>query len=253
MEFTRKSRDRCKLIITSVMVLDLIQRLQHQRLEFTDAFYNHLPRGANEDNGVCNPFTWHIDSTGYYVIGNSSVSYFRVTDGKVFRLVRWYHRDDNSMLRDLMQIAKDTGQFRVEQFVTDDIVIHEGIPYLYTETNRPNNEAGISFIEAFQNSNSKLLFEDFIDQTAIILPHMDNLVAKYGHGPMLLSLNIHSNWEKDSLGFYWKNLRLFKTSKDIFIKRSFGILLYYIKMIEMMHNRNDLITPLKHYAEEKWL
>jgi hypothetical protein len=235
------------------MILDLIQQLEYQNIKFTDAFYNHLPRLANEDNGILNPFTWKVDSTGYYVIGNSSVSYFSLIDGKVFRLVRWYHQDDNNMLKDLMQISNDTKQFRIEQFITDDVIMHNGTAYLYTETVRPNNEAGIHFIEASQQSDPKIIFENFIDQTAFILPHIDNLVAKYGHGPMLLSLNIHSNWEKDSLGFYWKNLRLFKTSKDIFINRSFNILLYYIKLIELIQSRNDLITPLKNYAEEKWL
>jgi hypothetical protein len=232
------------------MLSELLRRLSRCETKEVDAFYNYLPRCPNDNCGDCN-YSWEIDSTGYYIFGKSSVTYFSLVDGKVFRLVRWYHLNDNTMLKDMMNISKETGQFRVEQFITEDIVNHNGIDYLYTETNRPNNEPGTAFFDVISSSNPEPIIHNFINQFSIVFPHMAELTAKYGCGSMLLSLNMTSQWEQDSLGFYWKNLRLFKTPNDVFINNSFIILKQIIKQLELIYNKK--YDKLVRYAEEKWL
>jgi hypothetical protein len=112
------------------MLKSLLSRKHLCNPEEIDKFYNHLERSSDNDYFNCN-YTWDIDTNGYYLHGKSSITYARQTDGHFFRLVRWFHPKDCEMMRDIYTISKDTGQFRVEQLLTYDIVEDAGEQWLY--------------------------------------------------------------------------------------------------------------------------
>jgi hypothetical protein len=156
------------------------------------------------------------------------------------------------MMRDIFNISKDTGQFRVEHLLTYDTVEHNGHSWLYYETSRPNNELGLTGLEESVMLSTKDFFFEFIDQTAIFLPHMASMTEKYGIGPSLSNLHFLSNREKDSVGHYWKNLKLFKFPIDKVIEDSKKKLTISVSLVESVKSEPSMLKDILEYADYKW-
>jgi hypothetical protein len=215
--------------------------------EHIDAFYNHIPRACNDKCGDCN-YSWEVDDTGYFLHGKSSVTYFRFTDGMVFRLMRWYHVSDIDMLNDLYEISTSTNKFRIEKVITSDVITFNGEEYLYYISQRPNKEFGLTGVEELVLSDKTLFFREFIDQFATLLPYMGDIYKKYGLGPSLSNLHIMSSRARDSVGHYWKNIRIFKVPTDQVIIESKKRLFIATSMID-----NSITKNIIEYANQKWI
>lgn len=233
------------------MLKSLISRKHLCNTIEIDKFYNHLERAKNEHYFDCN-YSWEIDHSGYFLHGKSSITYARQTDGHFFRLVKWFHPQDCEMMKDIYTISKDTGKFRVEKLLTYDIVEHEGHKWLYYETVRPNNELGLTGIEESVNVNTREFFFDFIDQVSVFLPYMASMSNKYGLGPSLTNLHFLSSREKDSVGHYWKNLKLFKYPVDEIIEDSKKKLIISVSIVEAVKNESTVLNDVLEYANHKW-
>ena len=217
-----------------------------------DQFYNHLQRCPNEKCGDCN-YSWETTEHGYFLYGKSSVSFFRETDGHVFRLLKWFHPDDGKFLQDIYDISISTNAFRVEKPIITEIVHYEDHNYLYCETARPGNKFGLSGIEECLETDTEHFFIEFINQTAVLLPYIKELSNKYGLGPMLNNLQIHSSRAKDSHGHYWKNLRLFRHPPDKMVKESLKKLILGMRFIEVVKQEHVRIDVIFDHAKSKWL
>lgn len=228
----------------------MLEQLKARRYLCNDihinAFYNHIPRTCNDQCGDCN-YSWETDSAGYFLHGKSSVTYFRFSDGMVFRLMKWYHPQDIEMLQELNQISLDTNNFRIEKIITHDIVKHEGEEYLYYVSQRPNKEFGLTGIEEALISNRQLFFKEFIDQFSAFIPYIIFMNKKYGLGPSLSNLHIMSSRAKDSVGHYWKNIRIFKVPPQQVIDESKKRLFIASNFLEQSR-----ITDIMEYANQKW-
>jgi hypothetical protein len=228
----------------------MIEQLKARRYlcsnEHINAFYDHIPRTCNDQCGDCN-YSWETDSTGYFLHGKSSVSYFRPADGMVFRLMRWYHSQDIDMLNELYNIAANTNEFRIEKVITSDIVMFEGVEYLYCVFQRPNKEFGLTGVEDALLTDSDLFFREFVDQFATLIPYMDSMSKKYGLGMMLQSVNIMNHRARDSVGYYWKDIRIFKLPTDQVIFESKKRLLAATKIID-----KSVTQTIIDYANQKW-
>lgn len=214
--------------------------------EHINAFYNHIPRQCNDNCGDCN-YSWEIDSAGYFLHGKSSVTYFRFEDGMVFRFMRWYHPQDVEMLQELHQLSLDTGDFRIEKIITHDVVKYEGADYLYYVSQRPNKEFGLTGVEEALISDGHVFFKKFVDQFSTFIPYIILINKKYGLGPSLSNLHIMSSRAKDSVGHYWKNIRIFKVPPQQVIDESKKRLFIAAKSLEPAHFKDIL-----EYADQKW-
>jgi hypothetical protein len=214
--------------------------------EHINAFYNHIPRACNDNCGDCN-YSWEINSTGYFLHGKSSVTYFRFLDGMVFRFMRWYHPQDIEMLKELNQLSLDSGDFRIEKIIIHDIVRYNGDEYLYYVSQRPNKEFGLTGVEEALTCDRQLFFKEFIDQFATFIPYIVLINKKYGLGPSLSNLHIMSSRARDSLGHYWKNIRIFKVPPQQVIEESKKRL--FIASSSLEHAR---VKDIMEYANQKW-
>jgi hypothetical protein len=233
------------------MKSELLARRHLSKDEEIDKFYNHLPRIKNEDAYDCN-YSWELDSTGYYLNGKSSVTYARQTDGRIFRLVRWFHPQDCQMMKEMYQISKDTGEFRVEKLITYDIIEDSSEQWLYYETARPTPEIGLSGLEECYQQSSIDFFYEYIDQFSIFFKHLISVNSKYSPGTSCYSVNLQSNREKDQFGHYWKNLKMFKFSPEIILDNSIANLARTIEFVSITKNEQLPVGNLISYAADKW-
>ena len=236
------------------MIDQLLSRVPLKQSTEIDKFYNYLPRCPDDKCGNCN-YSWELDSTGFFLHGCSSVSYFRFTDGKIFRLLDFWHPDDFKLLDYLHTISKDTGKFRIDQPITSDVVFHNGNRYFYTETKRPGNEIGTLWIEDVGSITTEELGRQFVDSVAVILPHIHtfNKDHHYLLGTQQGGLEMFHQRAKDSTGYFWKDIRIFKHSIDNVIIESLQKLVFGITAFQILSNDPpDVVNKIIDYANETW-
>jgi hypothetical protein len=214
--------------------------------EHINAFYNHISRECNDNCGDCN-YSWEIDSTGYFLHGKSSVTYFRFTDGMVFRFMSVYHLRDIEMLNELNEIASNSNEFRIERAITSDIVRFEGHDYLYYVSQRPNKEFGLTGVEEVLMRDKTVFFKEFVDQFATLIPYIEYIYKKYGLGPSVTNLHIQASRARDSIGHYWKDIRIFKVPPLQVIEESKKRLLMSTLLLG-----DNTTKDIMNYADQKW-
>jgi hypothetical protein len=234
------------------MIDQLLSRLYLKQSTEIDKFYNNISRCPNEKCGNCN-YSWETDSTGFFLHGCSSVSYFRFTDGKIFRLLDFWHPDDFKLLGHLYSLSKDTGKFRIDQPITSDVIIQNNNRYFYTETQRPNKEIGSPWIEDVGHVSTEKFGKQFIDSTAIILPYIHNFNKDYHLGTQQGSLEIFHHMAKDSAGYFWKDIRIFRHPiDDVLFETIQKFILGIVAFQTLSKESPEVVNRIIDYAKEKW-
>lgn len=226
--------------------MELLSRRHFGLDEAINLFYNHIPRQCNSKCGDCN-YSWEITNDGFYLHGKSSISFFRFNDATIFRLMKWFHKDDMNLLKDLNILSQENKNFRIETLIDWEIVEVENVTYLYYISQRPNREFGTTGFEELLSVDRMTFFKEFIEQYSILLPYVDYLTKKYGFGPSVKQLNFNSSRAKDSIGHYWKDIRLFKLPTDQIIEESKKILKTAVSMTTPTN-----IEAILSYADERW-
>jgi hypothetical protein len=234
------------------MIDQLLSRVPLKQSTEIDKFYNYLPRCPDDKCGNCN-YSWELDSTGFFLHGCSSVSYFRFTDGKIFRLLDFWHPDDFKLLGYLHTISKDTGEFRIDQPITSDTVIYNGNKYFYTETQRPGNEIGSPWVEDAGHVSTVEFGKQFIDSVAIILPYIHDFNQNYHLGTQQGGLEMFHQRARDSQGYFWKDIRIFKHPiDDVLFETIQKFILGIVGFQTLSKESPDVVNKIIDYAKDTW-
>jgi hypothetical protein len=214
------------------------------------------------------------DDNGYYYMHDDLISYCNLRTGYVIRIRKNWKETDWKCYNDFYDVAKLTGEFRIDIPRYREIIEINGHGWEYAEYQSPNGEYGKNYnddvfdwpeltdglhpneniTEEFKDSVMQY-HKDFADHSAVVLKHASQVAEKNNCG-LPNNLARPTTRFKDSKGYFWSDFDqdMWATEKRSVLEYSFAIYegsLYFAKKCGVLDDAR--IKQCLDYARTKWI
>lgn len=199
---------------------------------------------------LVNQGTYYVETTddaSYLVCPESVVSF--VNDGRVLRLSTRCNMFEWKLHNDLYEITTKSNDCRIEIPVKHYPITIQNKEYFFFEVLRPNNELGSHFVDEIKldviNDN---YIEQYINETTIMLRHLKTLCTTNNHHYVPRELLAPYKRNKDSIGHFWIDFKVWSFPFDKFIEKKLRTL--YLTMLSL--GEDFEFNRLMKLAEKEW-